>query len=394
MNYRNLKKEENTEYNKLSNIAKCKRYRNICRKRKLDDYESINDINEKKVKIQMCGAKFDNKVPTKNIMNNYKYNAMASDEDHIVENFLGNMEVICNFCKAKHFLLEMPKDKKFNTCCHKGKVMLPEDPLYPEELKHMINGNTWKSKHFMEYIRDYNNAVAFASFGAKFIPFKNKGPQVFKICGQTYHNTYALHPNDNEIRKYSQLYIIDNEVATKSRKNSNNNCRNDILRYLDTLLRKINPYAEAYKMMHEIEKDEEESSVLKKSCPREIKMILKRHYNVDKNRYNLPTANEVAVVFVDDDGEPPIERDFCVFSKSNKPIIIPTISRHVDPMTYPLLYPAGGYGWMPKLLSTNKKNNITALQFYSYKFSVRDEFSPFLNLGKLNQQCSVDFFQK
>ncbi|XP_043482109.1 uncharacterized protein LOC122511114 [Leptopilina heterotoma] len=58
--------------------------------------------------------------------------------------------------------------------------------------------------------------------------------------------------------------------------------------------------------------------------------------------YNLPTANEVAVVFVDEDGEPPIERDFCIYSKFDKPISIPSISRHVDPMTYPLMYPSGG----------------------------------------------------
>ena len=34
---------------------------------------------------------------------------------------------------------------------------------------------------------------------------------VIRICGQIYHNTYALHPNEGYLRKFSQLYIIDHD---------------------------------------------------------------------------------------------------------------------------------------------------------------------------------------
>lgn len=79
-------------------------------------------------------------------------------------------------------------------------------------------------------------------------------------------------------------------------------------------------------MMYEIEQQEHQLSTKKKVEPREVKMIIIRNDGFDKNRYNCPTANEVAVIFVDKDGEPPIGRDFCVFSKSEDPISIPSIS--------------------------------------------------------------------
>ena len=49
--------------------------------------------------------------------------------------------------------------------------------------------NTKESKEFMKNIRIYNNLLAFASFGEKLVTFVTAGPQVFRICGQTYHNS-------------------------------------------------------------------------------------------------------------------------------------------------------------------------------------------------------------
>lgn len=49
---------------------------------------------------------------------------------------------------------------------------------------------------------------------------------------------------------------------------------------------------------------------------------------------------------------------------------------------------------MPNMKNEQNKNNITTLQFYTYKLSIRDEFSPFLNLAKLTQQYTVDAWVK
>lgn len=77
-------------------------------------------------------------------------------------------------------------------------------------------------------------------------------------------------------------------------------------------MRTINPYAEAYKIMYELELEVNDKDNLA-----EVRMLIKRNNNYDnKNRYNKATCNEVAVVFVANDGEPPIERDICIYTRS------------------------------------------------------------------------------
>ena len=49
-----------------------------------------------------------------------------------------------------------------------------------------------------------------------------------------------------------------------------------------------------------------------------------------------------------EDGDPPIERDVCIYEKTfDKPIRIPNISKHVDLMVYSLIFLFSGSGWSP-----------------------------------------------
>ncbi|CAG7823811.1 unnamed protein product [Allacma fusca] len=121
----------------------------------------------------------------------------------------------------------------------------------------------------------------------------------------------------------------------------------------------------------------------------------------DQRRYNAPRFNEVAVVFRSDDGEPPFGRDIRVYSKTEtKGIVIQNaiLNDVVDPMVYPILFPFGDRGWQPGILKSNvplaKHIHITLMEYYAYRFSVRDEFNPFLMGGKLTQQRAVDAYAK
>ena len=91
--------------------------------------------------------------------------------------------------------------------------------------------------------------------GANFENLSRNGPQVIRICGQIYHNVYALHSNKNEARKYGQLYVLDNENARAQRKNhkSNSDIKAELLSELDSLLRNVNSYAKVYKIMFEVD---------------------------------------------------------------------------------------------------------------------------------------------
>lgn len=258
------------------------------------------------------------------------------DETLILTNYIGNLDHECKFCNAKHFKGEMSQDKKYSHCCHKNKVHIDHNTTYPDELKNLLFEKNLISINYRKNIRNYNNLFAFASFGSKSIHFNTVGQQVFKICGQVYHNSYALHPNDNDNPKYGQLYIIDNEIANKHRQNQYNNDKMDIelIEYLEKYISANNPYAEAYKMMYKVEEEENIKAINNHTTPREIIMLLTRD-NDTKNKSYFATCNEVAVVYVGNDGEPPVDRDICIYSKKDKPERITILSKHLDPMVYP-----------------------------------------------------------
>lgn len=139
----------------------------------------------------------------------------------------------------------------------------------------------------MKLIRYYNNSLAFASFGAKLDIIPGQGPQVFGIC-QIYQNTYSLNPMSNEERNFGQLYIIDNEIANEIRSSTNLSCSKIILKEIDNILREINPYALAYKMMHRLEEGELKHARISNTMPREVKMYLTRkNCTNDKTRITI-----------------------------------------------------------------------------------------------------------
>jgi hypothetical protein len=64
-----------------------------------------------------------------------------------------------------------------------------------------------------------------------------------------------LNPNDNQTPKYAQLYVYDSNMANDNRMRTQSNIKleRELLVQLDTLLREINPYAEAYRLMKDVE---------------------------------------------------------------------------------------------------------------------------------------------
>ena len=119
----------------------------------------------------------------------------------------------------------------------------------------------------------------------------------------------------------------------------------------------------------------------------------------DKRRYNLPTANEIAVVFVGENGEPPSKRDLVIYPRNENSRTISFMSPFIDPMFYPILFPNGEFGWSPgmehvKEKQTAKRKNLTLDQYYSFKISIRERFSPIFASGKLFMQYLVDAYVK
>ncbi|UYV82699.1 hypothetical protein LAZ67_22000600 [Cordylochernes scorpioides] len=289
------------------------------------------------------------------------------EEDQIPLHFCGQLDQVCPKCRAKYFELEQTTySKTFHKCCSKGKVEL--EPIQTTELlESLMTGKHQLSKNFKENIRSVNSALAFASMGANLAPPPGYGPYCFRINGQIYHRSGALHP-ENDQRVFAQLYILDPDEAARQRMiiSKNSGCNPDLMKLLSLYIAGINPFADACKMLHE-----------------------------------------------NADGEPPLERDLIIHCRSlpneRKTQRISILDPNLEPMVYPILFPYGDQSWTPNLKlsynpscvrnvqrapAANPRTRITQMQYYEYRLSIRDEFNPLLSAGKLTQQYFVDAYVK
>ncbi|GBM51868.1 hypothetical protein AVEN_239962-1 [Araneus ventricosus] len=97
--------------------------------------------------------------------------------------------------------------------------------------------------------------------------------------------------------------------------------------------------------------------------------------------YNAPTlCTEVAAIFVGHNGEPPANRDICVYPVGDTCQSISPLNQCCDPMAYPLLFPRGECSWNTGMehveeRRTAKRTRVTQLQYYAYRLSQRNGFS-------------------
>ena len=366
----------------------------------INSYESALSLSTTQV-IEETTSKeiFYNYIPIASIKHKAYINDIIFNENEIIPHYLREMNVICPHCGAKHFNSELNQLNKFSTCCHNGKILLSDNEKYPDSLLDIFDGDNEESAFYRNNLREYNNPFAFASFGAKFDKVKGKGPVVYRICGQVYHNVYSLHSNENEASKYGQLYIIDNELSKKIRCNQNDRFElsSKIIESIDYTLSIINPYYKAFKMMKDLEATEIRKRERLGVDSTEIKLFLTRNPSNVVNDNNIVKAcNEVAAVYTVDDDDNILPNDVCIYSKNSKPVSLAPINENIDPMVYPLIFPYGEKGWHINMFSKNCNHTrpVTTLQYYSYRFQDRGKFNPCVNSKKLTQQLVVDGFTK
>ncbi|GBN24309.1 hypothetical protein AVEN_89360-1 [Araneus ventricosus] len=312
-------------------------------------------------------------------------------ETNVSEHDCGMMTEICNFCQALYWRKELNSSNKYTKCCHDGKVRLPNLAETPDLLKELLTNNSLEARNYQNHIREYNTALAFASMGAEVKSLPGNGPYCFRIHGQIYHRIAPLYSNERFKPGYGQLYIFDASEANSRRLENNPSCLSSVMEKLDALLRTINPYAKSYLQMHQL---------IQSNPTVNVKMIFMEHPDLDMRRYNAPTSRtEVAAIFVGDDGEPPANRDICIYPIGEGCKNISPLNQCNDPMVYPLLFPRGEQGWSNGMEHVEerrsaKRNRVTQLQFYAYRLSVRNGFSLLHSSGKLFQQCVVDDYVK
>ncbi|GBN68333.1 hypothetical protein AVEN_252198-1 [Araneus ventricosus] len=118
------------------------------------------------------------------------------------------------------------------------------------------------------------------------------------------------------------------------------------MRKIDETIRRVNPFADAYKMMWELEQQ-----VLREErheASENVTMYIsddRLHISQHRGKYNAPKINEIAMVFRSSDFVPPNNRDICIYPRQRELSRISTLNPNCDPMTYSLFFPCGERGF-------------------------------------------------
>jgi len=214
---------------------------------------------------------------------------------------LGEMEHECRHCGALHWLLERSTGDGssnarplFQMCCGHGRIQLPRMPPPPEQLSYLFTGTTPQADRFRQYIRQYNAALAFTLLGVEVDNSVNEGgggPPTFRIHGELCHRLSSLIPHHGTRLTYAQLYIYDPHEALEYQMQRNATLDPIIMESLQTLILTHRPWARIFK--HAVD-------VFQEIQCETVSIRLTANGNRDRRRWNLPTADEVAVVILGD----------------------------------------------------------------------------------------------
>ncbi|KAJ7122662.1 hypothetical protein C8R43DRAFT_899747, partial [Mycena crocata] len=237
---------------------------------------------------------------------------------------------------------------KFGMCCNHGKVVLPQLSEPPQQLKRLLVAADTQATEFRNHITQYNAALAFTSLGVnddKAINRQGRSGWVFRILGNIYHLSGALTAPEGTAPSYSQLYIYDPATALQQRMHRNIDLRQDTMQALQDMLRQSHPYTEKYQQAYEI-LSEEDNDI------RDAEVHLRVMPGQDRRRYNLPTAEEVAVILPGEGEAGSDGRDIILRTRlpDQAPLYrISDLHPAYATLYYVLLFPRGEHGWYPDL---------------------------------------------
>ncbi|CAI9269479.1 unnamed protein product [Lactuca saligna] len=282
----------------------------------------------------------------------------------------GDCTCVCEFCGAYFWYVEralrlsMPGHPKYYHCCRDGDVVLPYPSRFHPEFLDLYQNPT-----FFKDIRAYNSMFYMTSFGVNVDESvnDNRGPYVFKICGQICYRIGSLSPDPTKGPRFLQLYLFDteNEVQNKFRAFvglRGTDLDPNIVQYLVTFLGANNEYVKTFKTAKVMA---EENNLQNYSA--------RLFNNVVDRRYELPSPGSLGCIVSGDDTTS-ITYDIVVFSHSGRPQRISKLHPSYMPLQYPLLFPYGEEGWSPRLKMRNQRGvnakNLTINMYYAYYIHV------------------------
>ncbi|XP_073301543.1 uncharacterized protein [Primulina huaijiensis] len=323
----------------------------------------------------------------------------------------------CCFCGAKKFQSE-PR----SFCCDNGKIRLAESVI-PTGLMNLFTDNeSPKSIEFRSKVRVYDCIFSFTSFGVKVdkeLASSRRGVYTFRVQGQIFHTLPPLVPREDG-PCYFQLFFWDSDNELYNRMNIMGDAdleKGIMLLLMDALKR--NPYAELLSRINVF------------SSIDDIRLHICKNAVLDQRRYNSPTADQVAAIWVEgNDPNISYDRDIVIYGHDGRTHKIQHYFGCYDPLQYPLLFPNGENGWhqhIPKLKNSeinaqsdsdvlmhvdfsslddvvsgetqnSRRSNekmVSCREYYCYKLQIRDNStSVILYAGRLLQKFVVDMYIK
>lgn len=324
---------------------------------------------------------------------------------------LGGMVHECKDCHALHWRAEKLSKStgqtaatwRFGLCCSWGDIKIPYLPEAPAELRTLFTAGNPEGKSFRENIRRYNNAFAFTSIGVKLdqAVMRSSGPYCFKIMGELSHCHGTLLPDDGEPRAWAQHYIHDQkEVAIEDRLQANPGLNRDTMVKIYDVLHQHNPFPAIYQHAYQVLQAQEAEG---HGNIEHVKLRVVTKEGTDQRRYNLPAADEIAVIIPNSSIDTTDSRDIIVRLR-------PTVDAQGErtsgvqriryansayaPLHYPLLFPQGEPGWTWKRYhQRNKSEQVTLLQYTAFRIHPRPlliEGDTLLRGGRLFQEYLCD----
>jgi hypothetical protein len=288
----------------------------------------------------------------------------------------------------------------FQICCKDGDVVIPaiQDP--PPQLRELYESSDEPAKNFRDEIRRYNGKLAFTSIGYTADTRVNGGYVPFQIQGQLYHLQGPLENQPGAAPRYSQLWVVDPEMANDVRCRDRN-INPATLNELTDVLQEVNPYIGLYKTARD-QMVTMEAHDSPDHTPLTAQLSLVMEAAADRRRENLPTASEVAGVIPDTGPDTLPSLDLSVTLRAppgtNPCQRVKWTDPGYLPLHYVLLFPHGDQGWDTTMrLQSNSHDRIhdrlTLRDYHAYRLFPREtEFNALFRAKRLFQQYVVDAF--
>ncbi|UYV80693.1 hypothetical protein LAZ67_19001416, partial [Cordylochernes scorpioides] len=276
------------------------------------------------------------------LLEGFNYDSCKNYEQH-PSITIGQMSIVCNYCKAKKF-----KDEPPGFCCKNGKVYLSPPQLPPDELFSLM------------------------------------------VRGQVYHRAGSLLPSLDQPPQFLQIFFVEDvQLEVNQRCHFSSALRHGTVLCLQRMFHRCNQLIKIFK------------GALENMPLDEYKLVIradKTPSGEHERRFNAPQSNDVAVVLSADEFN---QRDIIIQRRSNALKRISETHRSYDPLQYPIIFWDGedGYHFNYRQIDQNTgvptNRKVSAMSFYSYRIMARDNvYNLILNCRQLFSQYIVDMYAK